>query len=161
MTIRAHFFSARAVLGALLSAAPAHAANSDKREACTEEEIIKAAENFFSRGAKGLAQRLQKVLKDWGRPAAIIQGEEVGGAIGIGVRYGNGRLSARVGPPGRKFSGKVSQSVSLSAPMPSSCSRWPTTCRPRARCFSVIRASMAASILSAASASTTCRAARQ
>ncbi len=103
MTIRAHILPALTVLGALLSAASAHAANSDQREAYTEEEIINAAENFFSSGAKGLAQVLQKALKDKGRPVAIIQGEEVGGAIGIGVRYGNGRLKYKGQGTGQKI----------------------------------------------------------
>ena len=35
---------------------------------------------------------LQKVLKEKGQPVAIIRGEEVGGAIGVGVRYGHGEL---------------------------------------------------------------------
>jgi hypothetical protein len=35
---------------------------------------------------------LEKVLKEKGHPVAIIRGEEAGGAIGVGVRYGRGEL---------------------------------------------------------------------
>jgi hypothetical protein len=35
---------------------------------------------------------LAKVLKEKGRPVAIIRGEEAGGAIGVGLRYGRGEL---------------------------------------------------------------------
>ncbi len=44
---------------------------------------------------------LQKVLKEKGQPVAIIRGEEAGGAIGVGLRYGHGELVYK-GGAGRK-----------------------------------------------------------
>lgn len=58
----------------------------------SDDEVAKAASEFFSSGAKDLSQVLEKVLKEKGHPIAIIRGEEAGGAIGVGVRYGHGEL---------------------------------------------------------------------
>ena len=43
-------------------------------EAYDDEEIAKAASDFFSTGAKGLSEVLAKVLKEKGRPIAYIRG---------------------------------------------------------------------------------------
>jgi hypothetical protein len=67
-------------------AAPAtHATYSD-------DEVTRAANDFFKNGAQDLGKVLQKVLKEKGQPVAIIRGEEAGGAVGVGVRYGHGEL---------------------------------------------------------------------
>lgn len=58
----------------------------------SEDEVAKAASKFFATGAKELGDVLSKVLKDKGQPVAIIRGEEAGGAIGVGLRYGRGEL---------------------------------------------------------------------
>lgn len=71
---------------AAAQAAPApHATYSD-------DEVTKAANDFFKNGAQDLGKVLQKVLKEKGQPVAIIRGEEAGGAIGVGLRYGHGEL---------------------------------------------------------------------
>jgi hypothetical protein len=67
----------------------------------SDDEVAKAASDFFSSGAKELSDVLAKVLKEKGRPVAIIRGEEAGGAIGVGVRYGRGELVYK-GDPVRK-----------------------------------------------------------
>ena len=67
----------------------------------SDDEVAKAASDFFSSGAKELSDVLAKVLKEKGRPVAIIRGEEAGGAIGVGVRYGHGEIVYK-GAPGRK-----------------------------------------------------------
>lgn len=61
-------------------------------ETYSDDEVAKAASEFFSTGAKDLSDVLAKVLKEKGHPVAIIRGEEAGGAIGVGVRYGRGEL---------------------------------------------------------------------
>jgi hypothetical protein len=73
----------------------------NKHEAYDDEEIAKAASDFFSTGAKGLSEVLAKVLKEKGRPIAYIRGEEVGGAVAVGLRYGHGELVYKRGG-GRK-----------------------------------------------------------
>jgi hypothetical protein len=67
----------------------------------SDDEVAKAASDFFSTGAKDLSDVLAKVLKEKGRPVAIIRGEEAGGAIGVGLRYGRGELLYK-GAPGQK-----------------------------------------------------------
>ena len=66
-------------------------------ETYNDEEIAKAASTFFSSGAKELSDVMAKVLKDKGAPVAIIRGEEAGGAIGVGLRYGRGELEFKNG----------------------------------------------------------------
>jgi len=98
----------RAVLGlvALLVLAPAFAESSgggtQSADTYSDDEVIKAASAFFSTGAKGLGEVLSKVLKEKGPPSAIIRGEEVGGAIGVGLRYGHGEISYKAGKGGQK-----------------------------------------------------------
>ncbi len=58
----------------------------------SEETVLKEAENFFGDGAEGLAQVVKAAFRDKGKPNAYIKGEEVGGAIGVGLRYGAGTL---------------------------------------------------------------------
>ena len=57
-----------------------------------EGAILEEAENFFGEGARGLADVLNKIFSEQGRPNAYIVGDEGGGAIGVGVRYGRGTL---------------------------------------------------------------------
>lgn len=57
-----------------------------------QSTILSEAESFFGEGARGLADVLNKIFSEQGRPNAYIVGEEAGGALGIGVRYGSGTL---------------------------------------------------------------------
>lgn len=58
----------------------------------SDEEVTRAANDFFKTGAESLGKVLAKVLKEKGQPIAIIRGEEAGGALAVGVRYGHGEL---------------------------------------------------------------------
>lgn len=58
----------------------------NNHEAYDDEEIAKAASDFFSTGAKGLSEVLAKVLKEKGRPIAYIRGAR---------RRGGGRAPVR------------------------------------------------------------------
>lgn len=57
-----------------------------------ETEVVAEAQGFFGRGAEGLADVLNRVFRDKGPPSGYIKGEEGGGAVGLGFRYGNGTL---------------------------------------------------------------------
>jgi len=90
-------WAAAAIPGA--AAAPAPAAASGPATTSTaaphpvahdtysDDEVAKAASDFFSTGAKELSDVLAKVLRDKGHPVAIIRGEEAGGAIGVGESH--------------------------------------------------------------------------
>lgn len=84
-----------AVLVAIL-AAPSGAQDNDD-DTYDQETILEAAENFFGETTEGLAKVVQKVFEDQGRPNGYIAGEEFSGAIGIGVRYGEGLLTTKTG----------------------------------------------------------------
>ena len=56
------------------------------------DTVLREAENFFGRGAQGVADALNRVFADNGPPGAYIKGEEGGAAIGVGLRYGHGTL---------------------------------------------------------------------
>lgn len=74
------------------AAQPAAAADATYQE----NDVLSAAEGVFGKGAEGLANIIENILKDQGEPNAYIAGREAGGAIAIGVRYGSGTLYHKV-----------------------------------------------------------------
>jgi len=55
-------------------------------------ELVNAGHNFFGTVSRGLAQVVEKAASQWGLPNGYILGEEAGGAIVAGLRYGEGML---------------------------------------------------------------------
>lgn len=58
----------------------------------SHDEIVAAAQRFFGAGAEGVATVVEHVFHDLGRPNGYLQGNEGSGAIGVGLRYGDGRM---------------------------------------------------------------------
>ncbi len=83
------------VLGTAAGAAAQ--SKSEQEKTFGKSEILNRAANFFGGVTEGLAKVIEKVFKEEGRPNAYIAGEEVSGAIGIGLRYGKGRLHRKAG----------------------------------------------------------------
>ncbi|PIW28347.1 MAG: DUF1134 domain-containing protein [Rhodospirillales bacterium CG15_BIG_FIL_POST_REV_8_21_14_020_66_15] len=81
------------VLAAAVIAAPPARAD----DTYSQDEILAKAKGFFGSTTKGLAEAIQKVFEDKGKPNAIILGEEASGAIGVGLRYGEGMLERKSG----------------------------------------------------------------
>ncbi|MDH5749486.1 MAG: DUF1134 domain-containing protein [Rhodospirillales bacterium] len=73
------------------------AGNATENDTYDEESILDATKGFFGATTKGLAELIQKIFKDHGRPNGYIAGEEVSGAIGVGLRYGEGTLHRKNG----------------------------------------------------------------
>jgi hypothetical protein len=91
-------FLALAVIAAGISSATAQATTEEATDATySENEILDKAKGLFGATTKGLAKAIEKVFADQGRPNAYIIGEEASGAIGIGVRYGEGTLNRKTG----------------------------------------------------------------
>jgi hypothetical protein len=95
-------FLALATLAAGVSIAAAQQATEEVTQESTdptysEGEILASAKGFFGATTKGLAKVIEKIFADQGQPNAYITGEEVSGAIGIGVRYGEGTLNRKTG----------------------------------------------------------------
>jgi hypothetical protein len=76
--------------------APGAVGDGNLQPVFSQSEVLTAAENVFGRGAEGLARMVETIFKDLGQPNAYIVGREGGGAIGVGVRYGQGTLYHKV-----------------------------------------------------------------
>ncbi len=67
------------------------------------DEISEAATDFFGATTRGIADILEKVFEDLGRPTAYIAGEEISGAFVVGLRYGKGELTVKNGGSTKVF----------------------------------------------------------
>jgi hypothetical protein len=77
------------------AAAPATASDRASEAAAStlsKQKVLSAAESTFGKGAEGLADMIEDLLRDQGQPSAYITGREAGGAFVLGVRYGSGTL---------------------------------------------------------------------
>lgn len=74
---------------AMTLTAPVEAA---QKEGYSADEILHATEKFFGKTTEGLGKIVEKVFAEHGRPNAYVAGQEVSGAFGIGLRYGDGTL---------------------------------------------------------------------
>ncbi len=61
-----------------------------------KDDLIGAAEGVFGKGAQGLAEMIEKILKEQGEPNAYIAGREASGAFVVGLRYGSGTMVHKV-----------------------------------------------------------------
>ena len=104
--IKIHCWIAPALVAALLVSTAVSAGTQTPPAAAhgsySDDEVIQAANQFFKNGAEDLGKVLSKVLKEKGQPVAIIRGQEGGGAIGVGLRYGHGELAYK-GGAGRRL----------------------------------------------------------
>jgi hypothetical protein len=71
--------------------------NLDGGETYSEEEIVRATADFFGATAEVMSQVVARVFSDLGRPNGYVAGEELAGAVGVGLRYGNGWMTLKSG----------------------------------------------------------------
>lgn len=83
-------------------AGPARAAT-DESNTYDKESVVKDATEFFGETTEGLAKVIEKAFKEQGRPNGYIKGEEIAGAVGVGLRYGDGTLSLKKGGTTKVF----------------------------------------------------------
>ena len=69
----------------------------------SDDEILNAGHRFFGKITKGLAKVIAHVFKKSGRPTAYILGEEGGGALIAGLRYGEGTVYTKAGDKQRVY----------------------------------------------------------
>lgn len=104
-----------AVLAALALALPACAQNSNPPTATpgqpmntdgvyseeidtfSQGETAEAIADFFGVSAEAAASTVERIFADQGRPTAYIAGQEAGGALVFGLRYGEGFLTMKNG----------------------------------------------------------------
>jgi hypothetical protein len=99
MLNRRHTLGSLAALASAI-ALPAWAADDDTYD---QESVLKDVTDFFGSTTEGLAKVVEKAFKDQGRPNAYIKGEEVGAAVTVGLRYGDGELMMKSGPTAKVY----------------------------------------------------------
>lgn len=98
-----------AAVGSLLSIGAARAADQTapapeaKERASTltytADEITEAGADFFGITSEAMAKGVQHIFGDLGQPDAYIKGDEGGGAVVVGFRYGSGWLIRKAREP--------------------------------------------------------------
>jgi hypothetical protein len=63
-----------------------------RNDSFSPDELIDAGHRFFGGISRGLAMIVQRAGSQWGEPNGYILGEEAGGALVGGLRYGDGTL---------------------------------------------------------------------
>src|SRR6476660_4530491 len=71
---------------------PAPESPASQRGQYSSNEIIDAGHRFIGTISRGLAQIVEKAGSQWGLPNGYILGQEAGGAVVAGLRYGEGIL---------------------------------------------------------------------
>ncbi|NOT71111.1 MAG: DUF1134 domain-containing protein [Hyphomicrobium sp.] len=61
----------------------------------TQNEILRAGHGFFGNVSSGMASAIEWAFQKAGRPNGYILGQDAGGAIVAGLRYGEGRLHTK------------------------------------------------------------------
>lgn len=88
------------LLAGFVVTTPLHATDNSKdstKDSYDQDSVLQEAENFFGSSSEGLARVIEKAFKEHGRPNGYIKGEEAGGAVTVGLRYGNGMLNLKNG----------------------------------------------------------------
>ncbi len=83
--------------------APPPVAHNDDRGTYSSSEIIDAGHRFFGKISGGIARAVESVFRKKGRPNAYILGEEAGGSIIAGLRYGEGNYFTKWGQEGKIY----------------------------------------------------------
>jgi len=61
-------------------------------ETFSQDELVNNVSNFFGVTAENAGAAISRAFRDNGRPTGYIAGKEGSGAIGVGLRYGDGLL---------------------------------------------------------------------
>lgn len=69
----------------------------------TDRELTEAISTHLGVTAESAATAIEKLFKDRGRPVGYITGEEGGGALVVGVRYGKGTLWMKNGQTAKVY----------------------------------------------------------
>lgn len=63
-----------------------------KSQTYNRKEVNREVMGFFESGSRGLAEMVARAFHDLGQPSGFIKGNEAGGALIVGLRYGTGTL---------------------------------------------------------------------
>jgi hypothetical protein len=76
---------------------PTWAAAATDDDTFDQPSTLRAVTDFFGETTEGLAKVVEKAFREQGRPNGYIRGEEVAGALTVGLRYGDGELIMKRG----------------------------------------------------------------
>jgi hypothetical protein len=79
------------------------AAPEGQAQTYTREELVNNVSDFLGVTAETAGAALERVFRDQGQPTGYIAGEEAGGAITVGLRYGRGLLYMKEKPTQEVF----------------------------------------------------------
>jgi|TARA_A100001391_G_scaffold51156_2_gene31189 hypothetical protein len=82
-------------MGLVVGAAPAQAQQGSLSDTYSSDEILSAGHQFFGSVAQGLASVIEQAFEQYGQPNAYVLGQEGGGALFIGAKYGDGTMYTR------------------------------------------------------------------
>jgi hypothetical protein len=71
---------------------PLAAQSTERDQRYSPNELVNAGHQFFGTVSQGLATVIEKAVSNWGQPNGYVLGQEAGGAIVAGLRYGDGTL---------------------------------------------------------------------
>lgn len=86
--------------GASSSARAADSRPSDPatvEETYSRQEVVSEVASFFGVTAEAAGEVVERVFAEQGDPVGFIRGEEVAGAVGVGLRYGQGEMRLKSG----------------------------------------------------------------
>ncbi len=72
-----------------------HAQQGSLSDSYSGDELVDTGHQFFGSVSQGLASVVERAVSQFGLPNAYILGEEAGGAIFAGARYGEGTMYTR------------------------------------------------------------------
>ena len=90
-------------IGAARAADGAPASNGTSTARYTADEITQAGADFFGITSEAMAKGVQHIFSELGQPDAYIKGDEGGGAVVVGFRYGSGWLIRKAREPRQVF----------------------------------------------------------
>lgn len=84
-----------ALLTAIAAPVPAAFAQGSLSDSYSGEELVDSGKQFFGSASQGLASLVERAVSQFGLPNGYILGEDAGGALFAGARYGEGILYTR------------------------------------------------------------------
>jgi hypothetical protein len=81
-----------ALIGWGLGPLAAQSSEPGRDQRYSPNELVNAAHQFFGPVSQGLPSIIERAVSNWGQPNGYVLGQEAGGAIVAGLRYGDGTL---------------------------------------------------------------------
>jgi hypothetical protein len=86
-----------------LTPQPGYSTGNAGAQTYTRDEIVNTVSDFLGVTAESAGAAIESIFRDNGSPTGYVAGEELAGAIGLGLRYGSGLLYMKNQQPMRTF----------------------------------------------------------